>query len=195
MKKQKLKLLTLTLLTFFVGGFFANKAFGAASATVSWTPPTTDEGGGALTGLAGYKVYYNTASTWLNLLTTCLPGAGTEVDVPGGATSSYRFNNNLTPGSTYYFAVAAYDDAATPNISKCALTGGSLTEVSKLVSYSGDINATPDHKVDINDFTLFAVDYGKTAFCGPINKADINGDCTVNINDFTLLAGDYGSSF
>lgn len=162
----------------------------AGSATVSWTPPATDEGGGALTGLAGYKVYYDTTSHW----TSSCPVAGTTVDVPGGATTSYRFNNTLTPGEHYYFTVVAYDDADPANISGCA-SDGTDTEVDKVVSYSGDIDAVADHDVDIDDFTLFATDYGRTSFCGPVNKADINGDCTVDINDFTILAEDYGLSF
>lgn len=197
MEKQKNKFNILVFLfvaccTFLYG---AGQVDAAASAVVSWTPPTTDEGGGTLTGLAGYKLYYNTTSSWLNHVGTCLPGLGTVVDVSGGSTASYRLNNNLTPGQTYYFAVAAYDAEATPNVSGCAIGSGGVTEVSKLVSYSGDINLTPDHAVNSNDFTILATDYGRTSFCGPENKSDINGDCTVNANDFTLLAEDYGSSF
>jgi len=37
--------------------FFGGQALAAGgSATVFWTPPATDKGGGTLTGLAGYKV-------------------------------------------------------------------------------------------------------------------------------------------
>lgn len=175
-----------------LGIFFANMVFSVnvkadASATVSWTPPTTDEGGGALTGLAGYKVYYNTSSTWLNYLTACVlpgPGIGTEIDVPGGATSSYRFQNSLTPGQTYYFAVAAYDDASTPNRSKCATTSGSLTEISKRVSYSGDINN--DWVVNGGDSTTMA-----GVYLSNNSAADINKDGVVNGGDSTIMAEDY----
>jgi hypothetical protein len=197
-RKQKIQLGIFIFSTLLMSFLLASEVQAAGSATVSWTPPTTDEGGGSLTGLAGYKVFYKTSSNWLGILTTCLVGgnygAGSEIDVSGGAETSYHFNNTLTPGQTYYFAVAAYDDAETPNVSKCATTAGALREVSKLVSYSGDINASPDHIVNINDFTILA-DYYHQAVCGPDNKADINQDCHVDMNDFTILADDYGKSF
>ncbi|KKP98046.1 MAG: hypothetical protein US25_C0013G0003 [Candidatus Moranbacteria bacterium GW2011_GWE1_36_7] len=171
---------------FFVG---AGNVQAAASAVVSWTPPTTDEGGGALTGLSGYKVYYNTVSTWLNVLGSCSEGLGTpvstSVDVPGAGVSSYRFSNNLVAGQTYYFTVAAYDNASTPNFSKCATTTvGALKEVSKRLSYSGDINN--DWVVNGGDITtMIGVYLTNNA------TADINKDGVVNGGDVTILAQDY----
>lgn len=189
MKKQKLFLGVIFSLGLFFVLIFGEKTLAAGSATVSWIAPTTDEGGGALTGLAGYRVYYDTTSHWTS---TCPVDAGTYETVTGGGTTSYHFNNDLTAGQTYYFTVMAYDDDN--NISGCA-SDGTDTEVSLQVTYSGDIDATPDHDVDSNDFTLLASDYGKTSWCGPTHKSDINRDCVVNSNDFTILASDYGNHF
>jgi hypothetical protein len=68
------------------------------SATLSWTPPTQNTDGSALTDLAGYHVYYGTN-----------PNALTQsVDIPASNATSYVVNN-LYVGGTYYFAVTAYD--------------------------------------------------------------------------------------
>lgn len=152
----------------------------AASAQLTWTANTDAD-------LSGYKVYYATSSH----AGTCPTGYTNSVSVEKNANTGYWFDN-LTPGQTYYFQVTAIDTSN--NESNCSNTPG---EVSKVVTYRGDINSTPDHVVNSNDFTLFAADYGKASFCGTAttNKADINRDCSVNMNDFTLLATDYGKSF
>ncbi|EKE02439.1 MAG: hypothetical protein ACD_20C00388G0003 [uncultured bacterium] len=184
--KQKMKLVLFICTAFFGSIFLVNKVQAAASATLSWVPPTTDEGGGALTGLTGYKIYYNTTSTWLNFLNACLlpdpVGSSIGIDVAGGSTSSYRFSNNLTPGQTYYFAVAAYDDS--DNVSKCATSSGGLTEVSKRVSYSGDINK--DWVVNGGDITTLAGVYFTND-----SESDVNKDGAVNGGDVTVVAEDY----
>lgn len=70
-------------------------AFG--SVTLSWTKPTQNVDGTALTNLAGYKVHYGTDPTHLDQ-TLMLPGASTtSVSV-----------EELRSG-TYYFAVMAYN--------------------------------------------------------------------------------------
>lgn len=184
-KKMK-KIFFVFFLCFSITLFFANIAnvFADASAYVTWTAPATDEGGGELTGLAGYRVYYDSSSNWAS---TCPTDAGTYVDVADGETEEYFFNNNLTPGETYYFTVMAYDDS--DNLSACAQTVGSATEVSQSVSYSGDIEGD-DHDVDIFDYTLLISNYGTSNAA-----ADINRNGAVGIFDYTILKGDYGSSF
>jgi hypothetical protein len=66
------------------------------SATLSWAAPATNTDGTALTDLAGYKIYYGTASS----------NYTTVINV--GNMLSYTINN-LASGHTYYFAVTAYD--------------------------------------------------------------------------------------
>jgi hypothetical protein len=69
------------------------------SATLSWTPPTTNSDGSALTNLAGYKVYWGTSQgNYPNSVT--LNNAGL---------TSYVVEN-LVPG-TYFFAMAAFNSS------------------------------------------------------------------------------------
>lgn len=66
------------------------------SADVSWTAPTTNTDGSALTNLAGYTIYYGTSPSALSQ----------TVNVPNAGASDYVVQG-LTQG-TWYFAVAAY---------------------------------------------------------------------------------------
>lgn len=150
----------------------------AGSAKLTWDANTEED-------LQGYKIYYDTTSHSADVTPDNYNGG---ISVADDANTGYWLDN-LTPGQTYYFQVTAVDTSL--NESNCSVSPG---EVSKLITYRGDINNTPDHRVNINDFTLFAANYG-SALCGPSNKADINRDCTVNINDFTILASEYGQSF
>jgi hypothetical protein len=69
----------------------------AASATLNWSAPTTHTDGTALTDLAGYKLYFGTASATYSA----------PIDV--GNVLTYTVTG-LT-GGTYYFAVTAYDSS------------------------------------------------------------------------------------
>ena len=68
----------------------------AAQASLSWSSPTTYSDGTPLTSLKGYKIYTGTAAG------SYAPG----VDV--GNANSYTATG-LSDGTTYYFAVTAYD--------------------------------------------------------------------------------------
>ena len=67
------------------------------SATIAWTPPTTNEDGSALTNLRGYRIYYGTSTSNLNQV----------VDVANAGISSVVIEN-LSPG-TWYFGVRSYN--------------------------------------------------------------------------------------
>jgi len=67
------------------------------SATLSWTPPTLNEDGTAITNLRGYRVYYGTSSSNLN----------TVLDIPNSGTTR-AVVENLSP-ATWYFALKAYN--------------------------------------------------------------------------------------
>jgi hypothetical protein len=69
------------------------------AATLSWTPPTRNTDGSALTNLAGYRIYYGTSS-----------GALTRTITINSAGISSYVVTDLAPG-TYYFAVTAYNSA------------------------------------------------------------------------------------
>jgi hypothetical protein len=67
------------------------------TATVSWTPPTLNTDGSALTDLSGYRIYFGTSANALNQ----------TVQLNGTGLTTYVFDN-LAP-ATYYFTVAAYN--------------------------------------------------------------------------------------
>lgn len=87
----------------------------AESVSLSWDAPTTNADGTPLTDLAGYRVYYGTATGVY----------GTVIDV--GNISCYVVSG-LTVGLTYYFAATAYDTGANESdfsneVSKAITTG------------------------------------------------------------------------
>lgn len=204
MEKQKTRLLAVSLLSLFSLMLLTGKSEAYGGAVVSWVAPTTDQGGGALTGLTGYRVYYSTSAidcTAWNAAdqATRLADAGTLLPatyrtVSGGSTITSVFSNTtlLTPGSTYNFAVVAYDSST--NLSNCAQTSGGASFVSKLVSYSADINTTgaSNHKVDIQDYNILFSNFGSTT---PGNVADIDKNNIVNLFDYNYLFGDFGLYF
>ena len=67
---------------------------------VSWNAPTQDEGGGELTGLAGYVVYRSEGNA-----SSFVPVDSLAADVRESA------DTGLGPLTTYYYTVLAYDDA------------------------------------------------------------------------------------
>jgi hypothetical protein len=73
----------------------------SGSATVSWTAPTMNTDGSALTDLAGYYVKYGTAPSSLT----------GSVKVSSAGATSYTVTN-LSSG-TWYFAVASYTSSGT----------------------------------------------------------------------------------
>jgi hypothetical protein len=68
-------------------------------AALSWTAPTQNTDGTALSDLVGYRVYHGTSSSELSDV----------VEISGAGTTAYSFAT-LPPG-THYFAVAAYTAA------------------------------------------------------------------------------------
>ncbi len=72
---------------------------GSASATLSWTPPTENTNGTALTDLAGYWINYGTSAKNLS--------EKVQIDNPGIVTYVL---SNLSPG-TWYFSITAFTAA------------------------------------------------------------------------------------
>ena len=67
----------------------------SGSASLSWTAPTTNSDGSALTNLAGYRIHYGTTTAMTQILQVASPGITT-----------YTLGN-LSSG-TWYFAMSAY---------------------------------------------------------------------------------------
>jgi hypothetical protein len=69
------------------------------SATLSWTPPTRNTNGTALSNLAGYRIYYGTSAN--NLTRT--------VQVGNAGLTRYVLSD--LSAATWYFSVRAYTSA------------------------------------------------------------------------------------
>ena len=74
------------------------------SVTLSWSPPTQNTDGSALTNLAGFRIVYGTSATALTQ----------TIEVNNAALSSYVVSG-LTAG-TWYFAVKAYNAAGAESV-------------------------------------------------------------------------------
>lgn len=87
---------------------FAASADAFAQAVLSWDYPATNTDGSSLTDLGGFKVYYGTSSgnysMVLDIGMASVLTDGCAVQNCGTYTVS-----NLTAGTTYYFAMTAYD--------------------------------------------------------------------------------------
>ncbi|HEU4486796.1 MAG TPA: putative Ig domain-containing protein [Povalibacter sp.] len=73
----------------------AASSSGTGSATLSWTPPTTNTDGSSLTNLSGYRIYYGTSSSSLNK----------TVQITNPSISTYVIDD--LSAATWYFAVKA----------------------------------------------------------------------------------------
>jgi hypothetical protein len=80
-----------------LGPFSIDVAKPESVVTVSWTSPTMNTNGTAVTDLAGYHIYYGPTSTQLNQV----------IDVAGADITKFVLSN-MSAG-TWYFAVAAYN--------------------------------------------------------------------------------------
>ena len=69
----------------------------SGNASLSWTPPTQNTDGSALTNLAGYRIYYGTSANSMTQV----------VQVANAGMTSYVLEN-LSP-ATYYFSLKAYN--------------------------------------------------------------------------------------
>jgi hypothetical protein len=77
------------------------QAVATGSATLSWTPPTSNTDGSPLTNLAGYKIYWGTVQgTYPNSVTLNNPGLTSHVV------------DSLVPG-TYFFVATALNATGT----------------------------------------------------------------------------------
>lgn len=76
-----------------------DRSAAGGSADVSWTAPTTNTNGSALTNLAGFRIYYGTSPSALNQ----------TVDVPSAGATDHVIQS--LPQGKWYFAVAAYTNS------------------------------------------------------------------------------------
>jgi hypothetical protein len=72
---------------------------GKNSLKVGWTPPTLNTDGTPLTTLAGYRIYYSTSPAMTN----------NQVKLISSSTATTDTITGLTPGSTYYMVIRAFN--------------------------------------------------------------------------------------
>jgi Divergent InlB B-repeat domain/Fibronectin type III domain len=99
----------------------------------SWTAPTTNTDGSALTDLASYKVYYSTSGTPCPGSTSLTVATSTSTP-PSNQTVNVRLTG-LTTGSTYNVSVAAVDSGG--NQSACSAVASAVAQVDIAVTPNG----------------------------------------------------------
>lgn len=135
----------------------------AATAKLNWTAPTTNADGSALTDLAGYKVYWGTAS---NNYTS---DSGTNVVAGTAYTAS-----NISDTGTTYFTVSAKDN-----------TGNESTKATEVYKIPGDVDK--NNAVNSLDVRQVVLNWNKSASASSTPYADINLDGTVNSLDIRAV--------
>jgi hypothetical protein len=118
------------------GIFLAAAAAQAGVLDASWTAPTTNADGSALTGLAHYRVYYSTSAS------PCPGGVFVEVTT---ATSSPQPNQTvsfqlkgLSTASTYSVSVTAVDKGG--NESACSAVASAVARGESAVAPTGTVS-------------------------------------------------------
>jgi hypothetical protein len=96
----------------------------------SWTAPTKNTDGSALTDLAYYRVYYTTSTSPCHA-STFLQVASTTTSPPSGQVVSARLRG-LATGARYYVAVSAVDNGG--NESPCSASANAVAQISYAVS-------------------------------------------------------------
>src|SRR5262245_51193851 len=124
-----------------IGALLSGTLLGAGSGTAglldaSWTAPTTNTDGSALTDLAFYRLYYGSSTS------PCPGSASVQVAAPtstpgSNQTMSYRLTG-LTTGTLYTVAVTAVD--ALGNQSACSSVASAVARSEFAVSPTGTVN-------------------------------------------------------
>lgn len=145
-----------------VAAVSAGTAAMAGDATLSWSAPTTYTNGATMTDLAGFRVYYGTATR----------SYSDNVDV--GKVSTYKISN--LPNGTYYFAVTAYNTAGTESAYSNEATKSVVNDTAGPVISGVYSDKTGPSTVSINWITDEAstsqVEYGMTASYGFSTQLD-----------------------
>jgi len=94
--------------------------WGSGSASISWTKPTTNSDGSALTDLASYKILFGKSTTSLTQTQTVNSATATSATVPALA------------AGTWYFAVRAVNskgvESSNSNVAQKTVTGASAAK-------------------------------------------------------------------
>jgi len=78
---------------------------GGKSISLSWTPPTQNTDGSALTDLSGYILYYGTSSDKLDQ----------SISLSNPGLASYTIDGSLLNGQKYYVSLVAVNSLGIPS--------------------------------------------------------------------------------
>lgn len=155
--KRLCRLLTILAVIYSIFAFNAS-TLTAGTATLSWSPPTTNADGSPITDLAGYKIYYGTASG----------NYSQSIDV--GNVTTYTFSS-LADGNTYYFSATAYNSSG----SESALSN----EASKTLSPGADVTP-PVGTVTINGGAAYTASVSATLNISASDSSGVSQMCISN---------------
>ena len=140
---------TFTLSCSFPGALTDTKA------TLTWTPPTQNTDGSALTNLASYRVKYGTSSASLTQMQTVTAPASTAIV------------SNLTAGTWYFGATAvnsAGAESALSNIGTKTIAAPPPTTVSRTVTWTVKAPSVPNPPTNLTvvDMTAYEIKTNST---------------------------------
>ena len=120
--------------------------------------------------ISGYNIYRSTSA-----------GGENATPLASNVVGTTFTDTNLTPGTTYYYEIAAVDSAG---------EGAKAAEVSASTFIPGDVDG--NGSVGFSDLLKLAQNYGATT--ATWIQGDLNGDGSVGFPDLLLLAQNYGRS-
>src|SRR6267378_3658162 len=141
----------------------------------SWTAPTTNSDGSALTDLGSYRVYYSASATPCPGATFFTVASSTSTP-PSNQTVSFRLTG-LTTGSTYNVSVTAVDTSG--NESSCSSAASAVPQVDIAVTPTG---TTSFGNVNIGSFATQSFTVQST------RSGTITGTASVPA-PFTIVSG------
>src|SRR5262245_3496948 len=119
-----------------VAGFGSMNAANAGMLDASWTAPTTNADGSALSDLASYRVYYSTSATPCPGATFFSVASSTTAPPPN-QTVNFRLTG-LATGSTYNVAITALDTSSKE--STCSGVASAVAQVEITVAPTATVN-------------------------------------------------------
>lgn len=131
----------------------------AANVTVGWDPVTVNQGGSALTDLAGYRVFIATRSFRVGGVFMSTASAMTASGITKATTAGLTYAAVLAAGGTYYFRVTAFDASGNQSVFNLDASGNEI-EVSTSIA--------------LPDTTLPQV-----SITSPLNGANVTGVITL----------------
>jgi len=154
----------------------------AATVSLAWDAPSVNTDGTPVANLAGYRIYFGTAShTYSNLITAGLTTTATL--------------SNLQEGATYFFAVVAFNDAGVESSFSEELTwtapitppvdsdGDGMTDVQELSA-----GTDPNNAISVLSLKLMNTPSGTASPGHVVQWASVTGKTYTVLRSTNLMA-------